>query len=164
MKNLKLLGVLLVSFMVMGLNVFAETEKIVLDAERTTAIEIAANAEAEIDLNNQKLTVADGHAIIVNEGATVTIKGNGEVNAKRAAVLNKGGNVTIEGGSYSSLEYYSETFTKILGVSPLTYRKFTRVNSQISDDELNIIREKLPEISLLLKRFVGIYDAMETFK
>jgi YesN/AraC family two-component response regulator len=57
---------------------------------------------------------------------------------------------------YSSLEYYSETFTKILGVSPLTYRKFTRINSQISDDELNIIREKLPEISLLLKR-IDIY-------
>ena len=57
---------------------------------------------------------------------------------------------------YSSLEYYSETFTKILGVSPLTYRKFTRVNSQISDEELNIIRENLPEISLLLKR-IDIY-------
>ena len=57
---------------------------------------------------------------------------------------------------YSSLEYYSETFTKILGVSPLTYRKFTRVNSQISDEELNIIREKLPEISLLLKK-IDIY-------
>ena len=57
---------------------------------------------------------------------------------------------------YSSLEYYSETFTKVLGVSPLTYRKFTRVNSQISDEELNIIRENLPEISLLLKR-IDIY-------
>ncbi len=57
---------------------------------------------------------------------------------------------------YSSLEYYSETFTKVLGVSPLTYRKFTRVNSQISDEELNIIREKLPEISLLLKR-IDVY-------
>ena len=57
---------------------------------------------------------------------------------------------------YSSLEYYYETFTKILGVSPLTYRKFTRVNSQISYEELNIIREKLPEISLLLKK-IDIY-------
>lgn len=57
---------------------------------------------------------------------------------------------------YSSLEYYSETFTKVLGVSPLTYRKFTRINSQISDEELNIIREKLPEISLFLKR-IDIY-------
>ena len=57
---------------------------------------------------------------------------------------------------YSSLEYYSETFTKILGVSPLTYRKFTKVNSQISDDELDIIRTRLPDISSLLKR-IDIY-------
>ena len=57
---------------------------------------------------------------------------------------------------YSSLEYYSETFTKILGVSPLTYRKFTKVNSQISDEELEIIRTSLPDISSLLKR-IDIY-------
>lgn len=57
---------------------------------------------------------------------------------------------------YSSLEYYSETFTKILGVSPLTYRKFTKVNSQISDKELEIIRTRLPDISFLLKR-IDIY-------
>ena len=57
---------------------------------------------------------------------------------------------------YSSLEYYSETFTKVLGVSPLTYRKFTRVNSQISEDELNIIRTRLPEVSIVLKR-IDIY-------
>ena len=57
---------------------------------------------------------------------------------------------------YSSLEYYSETFTKILGVSPLTYRKFTIVNSQISDKELEIIRTRLPDISSLLKR-IDIY-------
>ena len=57
---------------------------------------------------------------------------------------------------YSSLEYYSETFTKILGVSPLTYRKFTKVYSQISDEELEIIRTRLPDISSLLKR-IDIY-------
>lgn len=57
---------------------------------------------------------------------------------------------------YSSLEYYSETFTKVLGVSPLTYRKFTRVNSQISEDELDIIRTRLPEVSVILKR-IDIY-------
>ena len=57
---------------------------------------------------------------------------------------------------YSSLEYYSETFTKVLGVSPLTYRKFTRVNSQISEEELDIIRTRLPEISIILKR-IDIY-------
>lgn len=57
---------------------------------------------------------------------------------------------------YSSLEYYSETFTKVLGVSPLTYRKFTRVNSQISEVELDIIRTRLPEVSIILKR-IDIY-------
>ena len=57
---------------------------------------------------------------------------------------------------YSSLEYYSETFTKVLGVSPLTYRKFTRVNSQISEEELDIIRTRLPEVSIILKR-IDIY-------
>ena len=57
---------------------------------------------------------------------------------------------------YSSLEYYSETFTKILGVSPLTYRKFTKVNSQISNEEIEIIRTRLPDISSLLKR-IDIY-------
>ena len=57
---------------------------------------------------------------------------------------------------YSSLEYYSETFTKVLGVSPLTYRKFTRVNSQISEDELDIIRTRLSEVSIILKR-IDIY-------
>lgn len=57
---------------------------------------------------------------------------------------------------YSSLEYYSETFTKVLGVSPLTYRKFTRVNSQISEEEFDIIRTRLPEVSIILKR-INIY-------
>lgn len=57
---------------------------------------------------------------------------------------------------YSSLEYYSETFTKVLGVSPLTYRKFTRVNSQISEEEFDIIRTRLPEVSIILKR-IDIY-------
>ena len=57
---------------------------------------------------------------------------------------------------YSSLEYYSETFTKVLGVSPLTYRKFTRVNSQISEEEFDIIRTRLPEVSIVLKR-IDIY-------
>jgi len=107
-KNLKLLGVLLVSFMVMGLNVFAEeSEKITLEADSTTAIEVAADSRVVIDLNGKKLDVKDGHAIIINDGATVTITGNGEVNAKKAAVFNKGGNVTIENGTFSSSTWYT---------------------------------------------------------
>lgn len=108
MKNLKLLGVLLVSFMIMGLNVNAENiEKITLEEDSTTVIEVAADKTVEIDLNGKKLTVVDNHAIIVNEGATVTITGNGIVNAKEAAVFNKGGNVIIDNGEFSSSAWYT---------------------------------------------------------
>ena len=52
---------------------------------------------------------------------------------------------------FASQEYFSEMFTKIIGVNPLTYRKFTRVNSQISDDVLRTIRSNLTDISNTLK-------------
>ena len=107
MKNLKLLGVLLVSFMVMGLNVFAETETIKLDENSTEAIVVSSNDTVIIDLNGKTLNVTTGHAIIVDEGASVTITGNGIVNAKRAAILNKGGNVTVENGIFASTDYYT---------------------------------------------------------
>ncbi len=106
MKNLKLLGVLLVSFMVFGLNVFAE-EKITLEENSNSVIEVAEDATVVIDLNGKELNVTNNHAIIVNEGATVTITGNGIINAKRAAVINKGGNVTIENGTFASTDYYT---------------------------------------------------------
>lgn len=57
---------------------------------------------------------------------------------------------------YSSQEYYSETFSKIIGVNPLTYRKFTKVNSNISEDDYEIIRRNLTEINTIL-RFIDRY-------
>lgn len=57
---------------------------------------------------------------------------------------------------YSSQEYFTETFTKIIGVSPLIYRKFTKVNSQISEHELDIIRRNLAELSSTINR-INIY-------
>ena len=59
--------------------------------------------------------------------------------------------VTLNNG-FASQEYFSEMFTKIIGVNPLTYRKFTRVNSQISDTDLEIIRSNLADISNILKK------------
>ena len=53
---------------------------------------------------------------------------------------------------YSSQEYFTETFTKIIGVSPLIYRKFTKVNSQISEHELDLIRRSLAELSSTINR------------
>ena len=57
---------------------------------------------------------------------------------------------------YASQEYYSETFSKIIGVNPLTYRKFTKVNSNISEDDYEIIRRNLTEINTILK-FIDRY-------
>ena len=57
---------------------------------------------------------------------------------------------------YSSQEYFTETFTKIIGVSPLIYRKFTKVNSQISEHELDLIRRNLAELSSTINR-INIY-------
>lgn len=57
---------------------------------------------------------------------------------------------------YASQEYFSETFSKIIGVNPLTYRKFTKVNSNISEDDYEIIRRNLTEINTIL-RFVDRY-------
>lgn len=46
---------------------------------------------------------------------------------------------------FLSQEYYSEIFTKILGISPLAYRNFSKNNSnKISIEELNTIRSTLP--------------------
>lgn len=52
---------------------------------------------------------------------------------------------------FTSQEYYSETFTKILGVNPITYRKFTKINSQITEEELNTIRSNLQNLLNFIK-------------
>lgn len=57
--------------------------------------------------------------------------------------------IAINNG-FISQEYYSETFTKIIGVNPLTYRKFTKVGSNISYKKINIIRNNIAKINLEL--------------
>ena len=53
---------------------------------------------------------------------------------------------------FVSQEYYSEIFTKIMGVNPNTYRKFSTHKSNISYDEIKIIREKLISLKYQLER------------
>lgn len=53
---------------------------------------------------------------------------------------------------YSSQEYYSEIFSKYMGVNPLTYRKFTRVNNTIKYEEIEIIRKNLVELKYQLEK------------
>ena len=57
--------------------------------------------------------------------------------------------IAINNG-FISQEYYSETFTKIIGVNPLTYRKFTKVGSNISYEKINIIRNNIAKLNLEL--------------
>ena len=53
---------------------------------------------------------------------------------------------------YTSQEYYSEIFSKYMGVNPLTYRKFTKVNNTIKYEEIELIRKNLVELKYQLER------------
>lgn len=48
---------------------------------------------------------------------------------------------------FSSLEYYSETFHKVMGFSPSIYREFARRSVNISEEDFLAVQEKLAEIS-----------------
>lgn len=56
--------------------------------------------------------------------------------------------ISINYGFYS-LEYYSEIFSKVMGVSPTIYRKFSRFNHNISISEFTIIIDNLTGLELL---------------
>ena len=53
---------------------------------------------------------------------------------------------------YVSQEYYSEIFSKYMRVSPLTYRKFTKVNNTIDYDDITLIRKNLVELKYQLDK------------
>lgn len=53
---------------------------------------------------------------------------------------------------FSSLEYYSETFYKIMGASPSIYRKFINNYRGISLEDINKIQSNLVELKFLLQR------------
>ena len=53
---------------------------------------------------------------------------------------------------YVSQEYYSEIFSKYMGVSPLTYRKFTKINNTIDYDDITLIRKNLVELKYQLDK------------
>ena len=53
---------------------------------------------------------------------------------------------------FASQEYYSEIFTKITGVNPLTYRKFNNPNTTISYEEISTIRKNLTDLKYQLDK------------
>lgn len=64
--------------------------------------------------------------------------------------LNKLGNddlllkIALENG-FNSLEYYSETFNKVLGISPSTFRRY--LLGHVSKEELEIIKNTIMELN-----------------
>lgn len=48
---------------------------------------------------------------------------------------------------FSSLEYYSEVFHKIMGVSPVIYRKFSSRSIEVEDEDMKTIQKNLANIS-----------------
>lgn len=53
---------------------------------------------------------------------------------------------------FQSQEYFSETFTKIMKISPLTYRKFSTTNKQISETDLANIRSSLTSLTNTIQK------------
>jgi len=57
---------------------------------------------------------------------------------------------------FNSIEYYSETFRKIIGVNPLKYKKFINRDFDITDRERELIITNINECNNL-KRFADSY-------
>ena len=51
-------------------------------------------------------------------------------------------NVALKNGFYSQ-EYYSETFKKIMGVKPITYKKYINYDKSVTYKEIDIILNSL---------------------
>ena len=106
--HLSYIFVFVIGTLFMTMNVFASniSSDYKLDKDITESIEVKSGSKVTIDLNGKTIN-SSNHAIIINDGAIVTIKGNGNVFAAKSAILNKGGNVTIENGTFASSTYYT---------------------------------------------------------
>lgn len=146
MRNLKLLGVLLVSFMVMGLNVFAlevSTEKDLTDCLNgtetickltenvtlTNKLELSGEKSVELDLNGKTLTV--GGMNDIKDGYTLTITGNGKIEGKASVALYlfrvlPGGSLNLENGTLEN-DNTSGGLIRVLGSNTDT-TTVTKVN------------------------------------
>lgn len=146
MKNLKLLGVLLVSFMVFGLNVFAlevsdeenlrncligtETACTLKDnITLTDVLVLSGEKSVKLDLNGNTITVAGMNDI--KEGYNLTITGNGKVEGKGSKALYlfrvlPGGSLNVENGTLEN-DNTSGGLIRVLGSNTDT-TTFTKVN------------------------------------
>ena len=63
--------------------------------------------------------------------------------------------IALNNGFFSQ-EYFCETFTKVIGESPLCYRRFTKPGNLVTEEEYDNIRKGLVELSYLIKK-VDLY-------
>lgn len=54
-------------------------------------------------------------------------------------------NIALRNG-FNSLEYFSETFKNVMGVSPSIYKKFISISSYISPDDDILIRDSINKL------------------
>ena len=47
---------------------------------------------------------------------------------------------------FTSQEYFTEIFIKVMGVNPNTYRKFTKNHPSLTEDNINTIRKNLTDL------------------
>lgn len=57
---------------------------------------------------------------------------------------------------FNSLEYYSEIFKKIIGVSPNDYKKFVRYDIRLKENDLDTIVSSIIKLDSL-KNFISLY-------
>ena len=67
---------------------------------------------------------------------------------------------------FTSQEYYTEIYNKVMGVNPNAYRKFTRNHPSITEEETNTIRKNLTDIKYQLDQINKYKDnvSKETVK
>ena len=59
---------------------------------------------------------------------------------------------------FNSLEYFSETFKKVMGISPTTYKKFITYKPDISEKDVNTIQDSIVYISLIKNKALDYLD------
>ena len=69
--------------------------------------------------------------------------------------------ISLEYG-YSSLEYYSEIFKKIMKVNPSTYRKFIKNDINIDINDIYIIQDRLVSIEYFIHKCNSYKNNIDT--
>ena len=73
-------------------------------------------------------------------------------------------NIALRNG-FNSLEYFSETFKNIIGVSPSVYKKFISISSYISEEDDIKIRDSINKLQTIkydtIKKNMSVYYLMK---